>query len=135
MFKRGTDITPVEAVQHLFQCCGEDLGNDILRSHPNAVSRTEDHLMAKIKRLAVIPVTISVKRSDFESVQSFFARINEKALTCAYTIDCPSNTCTQRVDFTEAIVKDVLIIGLIDDDIRKDVLGWADLDTNLQLQE
>jgi len=38
-------------------------------------------------------------------------------------IDCPSDTCNQKVDFTDAIVKDVLITGLIDDDIRKEVLG------------
>ena len=137
MFKRGTNLTLVETVQHLFQCCGDELGNDILRSHPNAVSGTEDQLMTEIKRLAVIPVAISVRRSDLlsirqdhsESVRSFFARINGKATTCAYVIDCPSTTCNQKVDFTDAIVKDVLITGLIDDEIRKEVLGWADLDT------
>ena len=35
--------------------------------------------------------------------------------------------CTSEVDFTD-IVKDVLIAGLVDDETRKDVLGWAEVD-------
>jgi len=69
MFKRGTNLTLVEPVQHLFQCCEDKLGDDILRSHQNAVSGTKDQLMAEIKRYAVIPVAISVRRSDFLSVR------------------------------------------------------------------
>ena len=43
-------------------------------------------------------------------------------------MNCPSNDCDAQVDFTDQNVKDVLISGLSDDDIRKDVLGWSDLD-------
>ena len=32
-------------------------------------------------------------------------------------------------DFTDIIVKDVLVAGLVDEDIKKDVLGWSELDT------
>jgi len=136
MFKRGTRLTPGETVQHLFQCCEEELGNNILRSHPDATRGNEDDLLAAMKRLAVAPVAISVRRSDLltikqdhgENVRSFYARINGKAATCAYKIDCPSTTCTQQVNFTDIIAKDVLISGLLDDEIRKDVLGWSELD-------
>jgi len=137
MFKRGTRLTAGEAVQQLFQCCDGDLGNNILRSNPDATRGTEDDLLAAIKRLAVTPVAINVRRSDLlqvkqdhgENIRSFYARINGKAATCAYTMDCPSNVCNQHVNFTDVIVKDVLISGLSDDDIRKDVLGWSELDT------
>ena len=82
------------------------------------------------------PVALSVRRSDLlsikqdhsENTRSFFVRINGKAATCGYTIDCPGQTCNQKVDFTDIIVKDVLINGLVDDDIRRDVLGWEKLD-------
>ena len=136
MFKRGTNLTAGEATQHLFQCCEEGLGNDILRSQPESVSGTEEDLITEIKKLAVTPVAISVRRSDLltirqdhsENVRSFFARINGKATTCAYSVECPSTTCTQKVEFTNVIVKDVLISGLVDEEIRKEVLGWPDLD-------
>ena len=137
MFKNGTNLNAEEATQQLFQCCEEDLGNDILKSHPTSVSDTEDHLIEVIKRIAVIPVAISVKRADLlsikqdhgESARSFFARINGKAATCAYSIDCPNPVCNFQADFTYSIVKDVLISGLYDDDMKKEALGFADLNT------
>ena len=58
MFKRGATLILVETIQQLFQCCEEDLGNDILKSHPEAVSGTEDNFLAEIKRIAVTPVAL-----------------------------------------------------------------------------
>ena len=51
-----------------------------------------------------------------------------KATTCPYTATCCNATCTQENDFTDIIVKDVFISGLVDDEIKKDILGWVDLD-------
>ena len=111
MFQRGTRLTAGETVQQLFQCCEGDLGDNILRSNPDATRGTEEELLAAIKRLAVTPVAISVRRSNLlsikqdhgENVRSFYARINGKAATCAYTMTCPGNTCNLQVDFTDEI--------------------------------
>eukprot|EP00111_Clytia_hemisphaerica_P011054 TCONS_00032366-protein len=138
LFKRGTQLTPQDVTQQLFQCCDEALGNNLLRGDPNIVSKTEDEVLKAIKHLAVIPVAISVRRSDLlsvnqcdgESVRSFFARIKGKAATCHYTIDCPSNDCNQSVDFTDIIAKDVLISGLAEDEVKREVLGWPGLDNS-----
>ena len=120
----------------MFQCCDEDLGDDILKGHPQAVSGTEDRLLTIIKQLAVIPVAVNVRRSELlslkqdhsESVRSFFPRINGKVTTCAYYVECSNDTCTHINDFTNVIVKVVLVTGLVNDDIKKDVLGWTELD-------
>ena len=136
LFKRGTQLTEEEQVQHLFLCCDEDLGDDILKGHPQAVSGTETELIDIIKRLAVTPVAVNVRRSELislkqdhgESVRSFYARINGMAATCSYFIECCNNTCNQRNDFTPIIVKDILITGLVNDDIKREVLGWTELD-------
>ena len=128
---------PGEITQQLFGCCHEDLGNDILRgSNLDIATTTEDTLLALIKKLAVIPVAVSVRRSDLlsmkqregENARSFYARIRSKAATCAYFIQCTSPTCTQKVDFTDVIAKDVMIAGISDDDVKREVLGWHDLD-------
>ncbi len=137
MFKNGHELTDVEKVQHLFQCCDEELGDTIIKGHPNAASGTEQELLAIVKKLAVIPVAISVRRSDLlstkqahgETGRSFYARLKGKAATCAYTINCSEGTCARLIDFTNVIVKDVLINGLADEEIKKDVLGWIELDT------
>ena len=69
LFKRGSDLTPDEKIQHLFQCCDEDLGDDILKGHPQAVSGTEGQLLTIIKQLAVTPVAVSVQRSELLSLK------------------------------------------------------------------
>ena len=130
-------MTPAEVVQQLFQCCDDDLGNAVLKTSPAAVEGTEDVLLAAIKQLAVVPVAISVRRTDFlsthqdpgQSVRDFYADLKGKSETCPYSKKCSLTACTQVNDFTDIIVKDVLVAGLVDEDIKKDVLGWSELDT------
>jgi hypothetical protein len=113
----------------------EVLGDYILKGHPDAVTSTEDNLITVIKQMAVIPVAISVRRADLlgikqdhgENARAFYAKVKGKASTCSYTIGCTGAACIQVIDFTNVMVKDVLISGLADEDIKKDVLGWPDL--------
>ena len=136
MFVRDTEMTTEETLHQLFNCCDDELGDEILRGYPNAISGTERELLDVIKKLAVFPVAISVRRSEListrqdhgEGIRSFVAKLKGKAATCAYTANCTSSTCEQIINFTDVIVKDVIVAGLVDDDIKKDVLGWADLD-------
>ena len=136
MFAGDTEMTAEETVHQLFNCCEEELGDEILRGHPNAASGTQQELLDVIKRLAVLPVAISVRRSELlstlqdhgEAIRSFAAKLKGKAATCAYTVNCTKHGCDQRINFTDVIVKDVIVAGLVDDEIRKDVLGWTELD-------
>lgn len=69
LFKRGTGLQPNEACQQLFECCDEELGDDILKnSNTDIVTLNEDELLVLIKRLAVTPVAVSVRRSDLLSL-------------------------------------------------------------------
>ena len=45
MFKRNRKVKGTACVEQLFYCCEEDLGDSILRGHPNAVTGTEANLM------------------------------------------------------------------------------------------
>ena len=137
MFKRGTNLSPDEVVYQLFQCCDEHLGDVILRCNPAAVEGDELTLFAVIKSLAVVPVARVVRRTDLlalkqdhgEATRTFLSRIRGKATTCAYTKPCGVGPCTAVTDFTEVIVKDILIAGLVDEEIKKDILGWSEVDT------
>ena len=136
MFKRGTDLTPDETVQQLFQCCSEELGDAIIKGYPDATAGTEGNLLAVMKRLAVVPVARVVRRMEVlslkqdlgESVRNYQARITGKAKTCGYSMTCSRTGCNAINDFTDVIVKDVLVHGLVDEEIRKDVVGWAEVD-------
>ena len=71
---------------------------------------------------------LALRQADGENIRSFHARIKGKAVTCAYSVDCSSTTCTQVVDFKYAIIKEVLISGLSDEEVKMEVFGWHDLD-------
>ena len=98
------------------------MGDALLKGHPDAVADSEVNLLSKIKKLAVIPVAISVRRAELlstkqdhgENARAFYAKVRGKAATCSYSVDCSSGTCTQVIDFTNIMVKDVIIAGLVD---------------------
>ena len=88
-----------------------------------------------MKKITIIPVAVSVKRADLLSIRQdhgenvrFFSRVSGKAATCNYSMKCSNSLCNNHVDFTNVIIKDVLISGLSDDDIKKDVLGCPNQD-------
>ena len=61
-----------------------------------------------------------------QPVQSFLARMKPIARNCKFQIKCPSQTCKQPVDYTDAIVLMQMIAGLADDDIQRKILGQPD---------
>ena len=63
MFKQRTALAAIEICQQLFSCCDEELGNDILRQNNDILQSTEQVLMDTIKKLAVTPVAVRVRRS------------------------------------------------------------------------
>ena len=64
-----------------------------------------------------------------ENTRSFSSHLKGKARTCLYTYKCPKDSCNQIIiDFTDIILKDVVVTGLADEDIHKEVLQWGSLD-------
>ena len=126
LFKKCTSMGINEISGQLFQCCEEQLGNQLLKEEPHIVDSTEEELVRAMKRLAVIPVAISVRRAELlkmqqghgESARSYYARVKGKAATCNYIVRCVCNPPTD-VDFTSTIIRDIVVAGLADVDIRK----------------
>jgi len=85
-----------------------------------------------MKSLAVIAVATGVVRAELmtmrqdrgEQFRTFSARVRGKAETCDYKTKCQ---CSNDVDFTDSIIRDVLIAGIEDTDIRREVLGMKDI--------
>ena len=137
-FRRCTDIPPGCEADQLFQCCEKSLGRLVLRENPAIIAEGVDTLLKAIERMAVIKVATSVRRTNLlgckqahgETIREFYANLKASAATCNYTVKCPNACCLQfpAVDYTPSIVKDVLVAGIAESDIRKDVLGWPELD-------
>ena len=130
VFKSGSGIDDASAPSQLFQCAGTELGDSLLKANPNAASGTLTQLLAAMRSLAVIPVATCVLRTELlqlrqerdEPFRTFTAKVRGKAETCSYTASC---TCGASVDYTDHVIRDVILNGLYDTDIRREVLGIA----------
>ena len=132
VFKAGSGIGEASAPSQLFQCAGADLGDRIMKTNPTITSESITAVLATMRSLAVIPVATCVLGTELlqlqqerdETFRAFTARVRGKAETCAFNARCE---CGQDVDYTDHVVRDVLLNGLSDPDIRRDVLGTKDI--------
>ena len=63
-YKRTSGISEHARTGELFACCDIDIGDDLIRHDSTLLEGTEDELLLVIKKLAVIPVAMCVRRSD-----------------------------------------------------------------------
>ena len=128
VFRIGSGIDGASAPSQLFQCAGPELGDSILKANPQAASGSLTQLLETMRSLAVIPVATGVLRTKLlqlrqerdETFRAFTARVRGKAETCALTTECE---CGKKVDYTHHVIRDVLLNGIYDTDIRREILG------------
>ena len=131
-FRTGSQISDAAASTQLFQCASEALGDTILKVVPDVTSLPVDKVLQTMHNYAVIPVATGVIRAELmalvqgadEQFRTFAARVQGKAGTCGLhtsaKCDCGK---TIRVDYTEETVRDVLLAGIADIDIRREALS------------
>ena len=67
-----------------------------------------------------------------EPVRAFAARLRGQAGVCSFSIKCLSDTCGSSVDYSDIMIRDALIRGLDDEEIRLDILGESRQDLSLE---
>ena len=141
-FKLGSDISDEAASTQLFQCTSEALGDLLLKSDPRLTTRPLKDVLKIMRSLAVIPVARGVTRAELskmsqsndEPIRTFSARVRGKAETCGFTTYAKCQ-CGESVeaDYTEEVIRDVILAGICDLDIRREALsmpGIQDKATN-----
>ena len=123
----------------LFDCCDKTLRRLILKENPEVIESREEELLQALKRMAVIKIATCVRRTRLltlkqdhgQSIREFYANVKAQAATCDFSVKCTQTCCHGKpaVDYTSLVVKDIIICGLSDIEIRKDVLEWPDLDS------
>ena len=142
-FKRNTDYPAGGEADQLFDCCEKALQRLLLKENPNIIEAGETELLSAIKRMAVIRVPTSVRRTNLlalrqdhgQKIREFYADVKAQAATCGFKVKCSEECCKKTeikddvlVDYTQLVIKDILIFGVADPDIRRDVLELPDLD-------
>ena len=128
-YKAGSHISDEDASIQLFQCAGQNLTNVLLRSNRRITAQHVDEVLSAMRTLAVIPVARGVTRAELlrmnqandESFRLFAARVRGKAETCGFVTD------EGAVDYTEEVIRDVVLSGIRDLDIRREALSTEGL--------
>lgn len=132
VFRSESDIDGPSIPSQLFQFAGPTLGDSLLKANPHVTSQPLEDLLLAMRSLAVIPVATCVLRTELlqmhqerdEAFRAFSAQVRGKAEKCSYGATCG---CGEAVDYTDHIIRDVLLNGLYDPDIRKELLGTLDI--------
>ena len=109
------------------------------RTITNINSLSIADLLVQLKALVVIPVAeaLSAWQAPGELFWHFWARVQDLTIDCNYTLACAhaargAIVCGARgcagVDFTDSIIKDVLLAGIHDSEIRQEILGDTRID-------
>ena len=137
-FRIGSHISDAAASTQLFQCASETLGDIILKANPEVTTKPVAEVLAAMHSFAVIPIAKGVIRAELmqlaqgtdELFRTFAARVKGKAETCGFSTSflCECGR-TPSVDYTTETIRDVLIAGIGDIDIRREALGAQDMQT------
>ena len=147
VYLRANDVQQDERSVQLYSCCDMPLKTKLTAMNPNIINEPVDNLLALLKTLTVIPVAKTVKRNELlqmqqdagEGIRTFLSRVKGKAITCTLHRRCTHPHAAGAdgrpppdpvlVDFTDEWIRHVLLNGMYDDEIRRDVFGHHDLDT------
>ena len=146
IFVQGNGIPVAEQTVQLYSACDMALKAKLTAMNESVVQAPVQEVIDLLKNITVTPVALTVKRSELlqihqdagEKVRAFYSRVKGKAITCGLRKKCthvhgngPNNTPPPQhvyVDFTDEWIKHVMLIGLYDDEIRRDIFGQNDLD-------
>ncbi len=120
VFRSGSDIDDTSAPSQLFQCAGPDVGDSLLKANPNAALLKANPVAVCVLRTELL----QFKEERDEAFRAFTARVRGKSETCVYTAQCD---CGKEVDYTNHIIRDVLLNGVHDSNIRRELLGTPDV--------
>ena len=139
-YKAASRISGTDVIYQLLDCCTEELRRDISRTY-NTLSSTLDEstVLDHIKALAIRKENVLVARVEIhrlqqdrdEPVRAFAARLRGQASICNFSIKCPCSPPV-KVDYSDTMVRDALVRGLYDEEIRLDLLSKADEDITLE---
>ncbi len=138
-YRDGTRLKGADIVAQLLECCEEDLRRKLTSAAGGTLTKkTEEEVMHAIETLAVRRENAMVSRVTLhkmtqdhgEAIRSFGSRVQGQAGICKFITPCPK--CSEDVDYTDCIVKDVVVIGMADSEIQLDVLGDPKQDMTLE---
>ena len=138
-YKLATRLTGMDIVMQLLECCEEPLRKDLTRTtNSDLTARSEEQLLSAIRLLAVREEKVMVSRvllhqmrqNNGEAIRAFAARVKGQAHVCEYFTKC--HDCEKTISYADTVVRDMLTLGIADQDIQLELLGNVDQDMSLE---
>ena len=138
-YVKATRLEGTDRIIQLLECCDDQLRKDLTRNAGGILTEvTEDEVFTAMRKLTireentmVARVTLHNMRQDRdEPIRAYGARLRGQASVCKFTQQCTG--CEANVDYTEAMIKDVLCRGLEDTEIQMQLLGDKNQDMTLE---
>ena len=135
-YKQGSGITDNIATIQLLQCASEQLEEYLWKTDSQLSLKSERLVLKIMESIAVIKVSIGVARTELmrltqdndEPFRTFATRVRGKAETCSFKtlVQCSCNA-TICAEYTEEVIKDVMLAGISDIDIQREILGIQEI--------
>ena len=138
-YRVGSRLDGPDVVLQLLECCTEELWKDLVRTAGRSLAKkSEKEVLQEIKKLAVLKennmiaraTLYNMRQQQHETIRSFSARIRGQANTCNFVHQCTS--CNENVCYSEAILQDVLIRGIADQEILQNILSDPNQDRSYE---
>ena len=144
IFVQANEIDDDEIAVQLYQCCKPSLKTKITAVHPDFLDKPTLELIPLLKGLTVTPVSSTVKQNELlqmkqnagELIGSFYSRVKSKAFTCRLKVTCTHPHAQQHgrdvgdveISYTNEMIRHVILNGIYDDEIRREVFGDSRID-------
>ena len=134
---QGSGISRDLQSLRLFQCASPALSTTLLQYKRDITDCTPEVVLEELRKFAVIPTAKGVARTTLmkmhqdndEQFRTFVARVQGKAQVCGFTTSHVCECDRQlTVNYTNEMVKDVIVAGIADEDIRTSVLETEGLE-------
>ena len=127
-YKTACNLSGDDLLSQLKECMDEGLREDHFNQFSGVETGTEVDLLKQIKIVAVKKANRAVGRDQLsklkqergEPVRKFVGRIRTLAQVAEYQVKC---SCEKLVHYTDLVVKDQAIAGLVDQTVKTDVLS------------
>ena len=134
-YVRTSSITADVASAFFLGCLEEGVQNTLYRQGGDPNDWPIDNLIAAARVVSVLHIptgqrrfeALQLRQSDGEKFTAFFTRLRGAALDCKFEVVDPNTNVP--VDFTSNILAMILLQGLADKEIRRDILKKKDIDS------
>ena len=126
-FKTPTDEKPAKSTHQCLGCQDSNLLKLLPKEDDEPKGLIEENLFKIIKCIVARGESAWCQRRKLhqmtqgkgELVRSFATRLRKQAKQCRFIMTCRAEGCNQSNDFTDIVIMDKLVQGLIDKDIKK----------------